>query len=350
MSYGLNIKLARESRGLSQRELAKLVGITQVSLSRMEKSDSIIALPYLEKIGEVLRYPISFFDKSFDDKELQTSLFYRKRATIKVRDLEIINRRIQIINKAVDTLLDAVEIPELSIPSIECTSEFFADEIAYRLKKHLQIPSTPIPNIVNVIERCGVIVCFLNLGESGNKFDGLTTFTPKGYPIIYLNDDMPNDRKRFNLIHEVGHLTMHLRSEDLKKGEDEKEEEANLFASEFLLPRATCISDFANMKLRDLPNLKNKWMVSKAFIIHRAKELGCINDNTSKYYYITLGRNGEKKQETGYVPIDRPTMIGKMIGLHINSLGYSMEEMSDILGICPEEISELYGTKMKLSI
>lgn len=350
MSYGLNIKIARESRGLSQKELAKLVGLTQVSLSRMEKSDSIIALPYVEKIGEALHYPISFFDKSFDDKELQSSLFYRKRATIKVHDLDIINRRIQIINKAIDTLLDAVEIPEFSIPAIECTDEYHADEIAYRLKKHMQFPSSPILNIVNAIEKCGVIVCFLKLGKSGDKFDGLTTFTSKGYPVIYLNDDMSNDRKRFNLIHEVGHLTMHLRSEDLKKSEETKEEEANLFAAEFLLPMSTCIADLSNMRLRDLPDLKNKWMVSKAFLIHRAKELGCINENTSKYYYITLGRNKEKKQESGYVPIDRPTMLSKMIGLHFNGLAYSMDEMSDMLGLCPDEILELYGTKMKLSI
>lgn len=350
MSYGLNIKLARESRGITQKELAKLVGITQVSLSRLEKSDSIIALPLIEEIGTALHYPVSFFDKSFDDKELHTSLFYRKRATMKVRDLDVINRRIQIINKAVDTLLDAVEIPEFSIPAIECTEEYHADEIAYRLKRYLQIPSSPILNIVNAIEKCGVIVCFLKIGNSGDKFDGLTTFTSKGYPIIYLNDDMPNDRKRFNLIHEVGHLTMHMRSENLKKSEEEKEEEANLFAAEFLLPRATCITDLSNMRLRDLSELKSKWMVSKAFLIHRAKELCCINENTSKYYYITLGRNGEKKQESGYVPIDRPTILNKMIGLHLNNLAYSMEELSDMLGICSDEILELYGTKMKLSV
>lgn len=350
MSYGLNIKLARESRGLTQKELAKLVGITQVSLSRMEKSDAIIALPIIEKIGKTLNYPISFFDKIFDDREIQSSLFYRKRATMKVHDLNIINRRIQIINKVIDTLLDAVEIPEFSIPAIECTDEYQADEIAYRLKKYLKFPSSPIPNIVNTIEKCGVIVCFLNTGNSGDKFDGLTTFTTKGYPVIYLNDNMPNDRKRFNLIHELGHLTMHMRSENLKKSEEEKEEEANLFAAEFLLPRATCITDLSNMRLRDLPELKSKWMVSKAFLIHRAKELCCISENTSKYYYITLGRNGEKKQESGYVPIDRPTILNKMIGLHLNSLAYSMDEMSDMLGLCKDEILELYGTKMTLSI
>ena len=350
MKYGLNIRLARESRGLSQKELAKLVEITQVSLSRMEKSDAVITLPLLERISEVLHYPVSFFEKSFNDKELESSMFYRKRASMKIRDLDIIKRRIQFINKAVDILLQSVEIPELSIPQIECTEEYQADEIAYRLKRHLNLSSEPISRIVNVIERCGVIVYFINFGDAGDKFDGLTTFTPNNHPIIYLNDNMPNDRKRFNLIHEVGHLTMHLRSSNLQKGGDEMEREANLFASEFLMPQEVCVSDFSNLKMKDLPALKQKYLVSKASIIHRANELGCISDCTAKYFYITLGRNNERKEELGNVFIDRPTIISKMLGLHTNGLGYSDEEMSDMLGFCIDEIKQLYGKKLEIAI
>ena len=37
MIYGSSIRIARESRGLSQSDLSKLIGVTQATLSRFEK-------------------------------------------------------------------------------------------------------------------------------------------------------------------------------------------------------------------------------------------------------------------------------------------------------------------------
>lgn len=350
MAYGLNIKLARESRALSQKDLAKIAGISQVSLSRMENAELAIPYSLIERLSEALHYPESFFEKKFEDAENQNSMFYRKRATMRVRDLDVIKRKIQVRNMVIDTLLDVVEIPELSIPAIECTDEYHADEIAYRLRRHLNLPSAPVLKITSILEKCGVIVQFIELGDAGEKFDGLTTFTPRGYPVIYINSGMPNDRKRFNLAHEAGHLAMHLRSENLDKSEDEKEKEANMFAGEFLLPRSECISELSNMRMRDLPNLKKKWLVSKASIIHRAHELGCIDENTGRYFYITLGKNNERKCENGIVPIDRPVILSKMIRIHLDELGYTLDELSKILGICEDELKELYSVKSVLTL
>lgn len=63
---------------------------------------------------------------------------------------------------------------------------------------------------------------------------------------------MPNDRKRFTLAHELGHIVMHLRSEDFDKPEEEKEKEANLFAAEFLLPKIPCREDLHALRYKDL--------------------------------------------------------------------------------------------------
>lgn len=350
MNYGLNIKIARGSRGLTQKELSKLVSISQVSLSRMEKGDIMIPYPVIEKLAIELDYPESFFGKIISENETPNSFFYRKRASMKVKDLEIITRKIQIYNKVIDTLLDSVDIPEFCIPQIDCTEDYQADEIAYRLKQHLNIPLGPITKITNMIEKCGIIVHFLNVDESCDKFDGLATFTIKGYPVIYINNNMPNDRKRFSLAHELGHLTMHLRSENLTKGQEEQEKEANLFAGEFLLPHSECLIDFSNMKMRDLPYLKSKWLVSKAAIIHRAAELECIPEDTAAYFYITLGRNKERKIEKGLVPIDTPTIISKMIKMHLGELEYSNDELYSHLGINKTDLNELLGQKLFLEI
>ena len=162
---------------------------------------------------------------------------------------------------------------------------------------------------------------------------------------------MPNDRKRFSLAHELGHLVMHLRSEDLEKPEEQKEIEANEFAGEFLMPESLCKEDFFNLKYKDLGMKKYYWKVSKAAIIYRAKELKCISEQTSKYLYVTLGRYGERKNESVQVSIDSPKIISKMLDLHISELNYSTEEISDIVGLMPNEINiELLNKNNSISI
>lgn len=192
-------------------------------------------------------------------------------------------------------------------------------------------------NIVTLLERNGVVVIFIDL-ESADKFDGLTMFTNKQVPVIWLNKKMPNDRKRFSLAHELGHLVMHLRSQDLDKPEVDKEREANEFASEFLMPKELCKMDFFNLRYNDLALRKVYWKVSKAAIIYRARELNCISESTKRYLFITLGRNGERKQESVEVSIDSPKIVYKMTKLHLDELEYSMEELADLLGLSPSEI------------
>ena len=247
-------------------------------------------------------------------------------------------------------MMESINIPDLNIPSVEPTADNSPQEIAYKIRNYLGVPTGPIDNIVSLLEKNGVIVMFLDVDDM-EKFDGLTMFTTNQAPVIWINRNIPNDRKRFTLAHELGHLVMHLRSENLEKPEDQKEIEANEFAGEFLMPESQCKEDLFNLKYKDLGMKKYYWKVSKAAIIYRAKELKCISDQTSKYLYVTLGRYGERKNESVQVPIDSPNIVNKMFNLHISELNYSMEELSDIIGLMPDEInSELLSVNKSVSI
>ena len=78
MIYGSSIRIARESRGLSQSDLSKLIGVTQATLSRFEKGGIEVTPDAVAKIAQVLNYPTSLFER---DIRLggESSLFYRKR-------------------------------------------------------------------------------------------------------------------------------------------------------------------------------------------------------------------------------------------------------------------------------
>lgn len=349
MIYASSIKIARESRGLSQSDLAKLIGVTQATLSRFEKGVIDVTTDVVKKIGKVLNYPESFFERDIRCV-CESSLFYRKRASMTVKNLSALESKISILSRSIDELMESIDIPELRIPAVEPSAENSPQEIAHKIRLYLGVPASPIDNIVSLLEKNGVIIMYLDL-ENMDKFDGLTMFTAKQAPVIWINRNTPNDRKRFNLAHELGHLVMHLRSEDLDKSEDQKEIEANQFAGEFLMPESQCKEDLFNLKYKELGMKKLYWKVSKAAIIYRAKELKCISEETAKYLFVTLGRNGERKKETVQVPIDEPRIVKKMYELHVSELDYSPEDMTAITGLMPNDImSELMNVSNMMSI
>ena len=349
MINGKCIKLARESRGLSQSKLSELLGVTQATLSRFEKGVLTVTPEAVSKMANVLNYPASFFEKDICIVG-ETSLFYRKRASMTVKDLSILESKISILSKGIDELMESINIPELRIPSVEPSVDNSPQEIAYKVRNFLGVPAGPIDKIVSLLEKNGIIVMFLDVDDM-EKFDGLTMFTMNQAPVIWINRNIPNDRKRFSLAHELGHLVMHLRSENLEKSEEQKELEANEFAGEFLMPKSQCKVDLFKLKYKDLGMKKYYWKVSKAAIIYRAKELKCISEETARYLYVTLGRYGERKNESVQVPIDEPQIVKKMYSLHVSELKYSVEEMMDITGLMTDDIkADLLNVSNLISI
>ena len=168
-----------------------------------------------------------------------------------VKNLSVLESKISILSKSIDELMESIDIPELRIPAVEPSADNSPQEIAYKIRTYLGVPVGPIDNIVSLLEKNGVIVMYLDLDDM-DKFDGLTMFTANQAPVIWINRNTPNDRKRFNLAHELGHLVMHLRSDDLDKPEDQKEREANEFAGEFLMPESQCKEDLFNLKYKEL--------------------------------------------------------------------------------------------------
>ncbi len=58
---GKKIQIAREEKGITQLELAKMLGITQAALSNYELGKRRVYFHQIEVIAEYLEKPISFF-------------------------------------------------------------------------------------------------------------------------------------------------------------------------------------------------------------------------------------------------------------------------------------------------
>lgn len=69
---GRKLQLAREEAGLSQEQLATMLGCAQSTLSNYEKGKRRLYLTQLENIAEILDKPIEYFMESNTNHESST--------------------------------------------------------------------------------------------------------------------------------------------------------------------------------------------------------------------------------------------------------------------------------------
>jgi Zn-dependent peptidase ImmA (M78 family) len=334
-----NLLLARESRGITQKTMAEAIeGLNQGNLSKMEKGVLPISEEMIGRVAKYLDYPVSFFYKESQSRKLN-SFFYRKRVTMPNRELTMLEARFDTARIAIDELLDSVEIPEFDLPSISTFSGITPKEVARRTRLFLGIQKGPIENFVKTIERHGIIVVFLE--DAPEKFFGVTMFTNKAVPVIFINGDKSGDNKRFTLGHELGHLVMHLREDVYSLDEKDMDKEADAFSSEFNMPEQECRGDLLNVKYKDLPTIKMYWKLSKAAICYKAKEMGMLGDSQYRYYMMQLSKSGQRKKETEYIDIDDPSLLRKIVKVHLEDLEYSKKELETLTGLSDNDLETI---------
>lgn len=331
------IELARHTRGVTQSELAQSLNITQSNLSKIERGDLNVTEATVNQIASLLDFPVSFFCQS----EVRTpisNIYFRKRASINQKSLDKIIGDVKIILKCIDYLLEEIDITEYPKYKFDLSEGWTPESVAIRMREIIKIPSGAIREPIKYLEELGIIVYMYDSKEQ--KFDGLTAYTDNGVPVIFINKHLPNDRIKFTLGHELCHLVCHIPC-DIEPWRD-YEAEANRFPGEFFMPTKECVSDLRRLSFPNLTTLKAYWGLSKAAIIYKAKAMGYINEKTYKYMIIELTRRGERKNETGFVEIDQPSILNQVLNLLYNELEYTDEEIAEKLKINVSDFHRLF--------
>lgn len=324
------LTFAREYRGFSQTDLSSMIeGLSQPNLSKFEKGFDTLSNDLIEKIMKRLDFPIEFLSKNISNES--NTAHYRKRTTITKKIRTEIEQNYKLIGYLVDEMAESLEWPEFKFPTIDLENGYTPSDVAQHTRRFLRLkPNEPIIDICNTLEVNGIIIVESIAFE---KFDGVSFVSDFGYPIIVINKNFSNDRKRFTVAHELGHLLMHSANNPLIPAvrKDKLENEANEFASEFLMPESVIKKSLYSLGLGDLVELKRYWRTSMASIARRAYDLGCITKSTYVYFNIELSRlnkNGEQKNEGVEVSIDSPGLFKKGYSLHVNELNYTDTELA----------------------
>lgn len=338
------IILGRESRGISQKELATLLGFSQGKMSKVENGLMGLTQNEIMKISKVLNYPVGFFTRN--KKIYGTGLseyFHRKKQSVPSKKLNKIYARLEITRMHIQTLLSSVEMGESHFFQIDPDSyNGDIEKIAQITRATWRLPKGPIKNIVDVIEEAGGIIVPFDF--EGANIDAISVWNPGYPPLIFTNFDRPMDRIRFTLAHEIGHLIMH---QSPPSNIDDIEIQADQFASEFLMPRAEISSALNDVSLRKLAFLKPIWKVSMSALLKRAQDIGKITDRQARYFWMKMNKAGFRVQEPPELepPREKPTILEEIIKVHYENLSYSVKDLCEILYLNEDEFRNLYSFK-----
>ena len=321
------IQLARESRGLTQNQLAKKASISQASISKFERGEQEVTQDALYKISKALDYPESFFNKEVTLRGLGVSgAFHRKRLSLSIQILRKIQAEFSIRMFEISTLLHTAEIKSAYEFHYYDIREYGdVEKIAELVRAQWKMPLGPIKNIIETIENAGGIVFKYDLET--RKLDAQSHWISGIPPIFFVNSQIPIDRMRFTLAHEIGHIVMH------KYPTPDMEKEADRFASAFLLPKKELLQDINSFSLEKAMTLKSKWKVSIAALIMRAYDLGVISSSQKSRYFTQLGILGYRVEEPIPLPNEEPTLIKKLIEACQKELGFKIKDFCDVLSI-----------------
>lgn len=328
--------LAREYRNLTQKELEHQTGIDQTVISRIESGAISPNIEHEQSFATALGFPVEFFTQTDRVVGMGGSfLFHRRRKSIKPRDLKQVEATVNILAFGVRRLLRGVDSEhEYSINPLVAGRDGSPEAIAQLTRASWCLPDGPILSIADAVERAGAIL--IRTRFQHREVDGISLWPRDLPPLIFVNKDIPADRENWTIAHELGHLVMH------KELHMNIEDEADRFASEFLMPARSIKPEIRSLTLPKAAQLKLRWRVSMQALIRRAVTLELLTDRQYRYLMTQTSKAGYRKEEPNEFPKSRASNLESLLDLHIKELGYTEDEMCKKLNIVPDEYRAYY--------
>ena len=313
-ALGHNLRRLRDSRSLSQADVAKRASLSRVAYGAIESGASSPRVETLLRIAEVL------------DVKVQDLLSPpRGLKAVRFRATKRMNSREQILLDVGRWLENYAELEELVGERIP----YFFDDMpvlkrgpdraratAVEARKLLKLGTEAcIRDICGLLEqRAGIKVYPVKL--SSDTFFGLSVAKDDGGPAVVVNtwDRISVERWIFTAAHELGHLLLHLAAYKVDEPDEnpDEEKEADRFASHFLMPEDVFKrewNDARGLSLVDrVHKVKQIFKVSYKTVLYRLSEDKAYGKDIWGHYYRAYqhehGRSLLKTDEPHALPPD----------------------------------------------
>lgn len=317
------LKWARTSLRLSLEEVAQRLGakVEVEVLQAWENEEGSPTYPQLEKLAhEIYKRPVAvFFFPSVPKEETPTTEFrtlpdnvahelppeivklYRKAKLFQLYIEELYEGE-----KSVTTsLLDAFEINEKSEFPLITKAIRKALGVSIEEQSEWRSAETAFKKWRDALEANGVFI--FKDGFRNDDYSGFCLYHQK-YPIIFVNNSMPDSRQVFTLFHELGHLLYHSGGIDFRSREAVRsfqghylnvEVSCNRFANEFLVPQEVFDSFEPRISKANFEKLADYFSVSREVILRKYLDRGLVDADYYEKMASEWAAQAKKKGEPG---------------------------------------------------
>lgn len=357
MFNGQNLEELRLLNGLSRSDLSEKMQVTEQAIWQFENNHTLPKMKHLMSLALLFNVDIDYFNS-----ESLPSQFDLTRVAFRNADLETKKTiRIQTIylekvNQMIDYLEQFVQIPHQAIYELcQQTNQLFnsgmaISEIASLARETLEIKPDN-SNLLYHLEKSGI---YISERLINGQADAYSAWSKNGRPYIILGVGKSSVRRNFDLAHELGHLLLHryVDFEEISKKElEEKEREANQFASFFLLPEEEFLRDFHELVGKRVSNpdqyvlLKQKYQVSIQALEYRAYKLGLLTPQQNSYFYRQISQKKYKTIEPldKEIPLKKPSKIRSILDVILSNNLLTLSELTRYQKSNTKFISSLFS-------
>lgn len=334
---GTRMKQARIACGMTQDELVDAlaaggVELTKGGLSKYERGGSVPKPTVMRALADALAVETSYFLEE-PSVELQW-LAFRKGSRLgkkkQERVMTLADGQVEVILGLRHALEPAGE-REVLPPRARVRNPGDAEKAANSLRVHWRLGEQPIDSVTTAIEDGGGIVVELEGDEEA--FDGLSGWANGTVPVVVVRASVCDDRRRFSLAHELGHLCMDVSDVD----ERAEEKLAHRFAAALLVTASTARRELGekrrHLDLKELAMLKQKHGLSMQAWILRAADLGIIDGPHARTLFAEMTSRGWRREEpVAFEGHERPQ---KLRQLTIRALAEGLLSHRQAERICP---------------
>lgn len=347
---GRRLTEARRARGMNAADLAGMVGVSAVSISKYENGHQTPKLDVLHSLASTLKMPRSYFLRPFGPED-ERPVFWRGKlsAPSTMRDRAAV--RLEWLKETVDYVASYFELPTLNVPEIDIPLEeidsFALEEAAQLIRSRWDIRPGPMPDVIEKMEANGIVVSRIHV--NAEKLDAFSQWSDRfGIPLIVLGRDKASAvRQRFDALHELAHIVLHRNLPQRRLNDPATyklvEKQADRLAGCLLLPEREFSEELFVPSLDGFLTMKERWGASVGAMISRCAALDIIDDETSRRMWINYNRRGWRKNEPldAKLPKEEPHILRRSFELLLSERVQSVPDILAALPFPPADLEEL---------